>query len=57
VSSDINECVNMSAKEVVSYLFAHVVLEEHQHDSRSAASSLGFEQTEQIQKSSQLKTQ
>lgn len=57
MSSDINECVNMSAKEVVSCLFAHVVLEEHQHDSRSAASSLGFEQTEQIQKSSQLKTQ
>ena len=56
-SSDIDKCVDMSAKEAVSYLFTHVVLEEHQHDSRSAASSLSLEQTEQIQNSSQLETQ
>jgi hypothetical protein len=56
-SSGIKKCMDMSAKEVVSYLFAYIILGEHQHDLRSTASSLSLEQTERIQNSSQLETQ
>jgi hypothetical protein len=56
-SFDIDKYVDMSTKEVVSDLFAHIVLDEHQHELRSAASSLSLEQTEQIQNSSQLDSQ
>jgi hypothetical protein len=42
-SFDIDKYVDMSTKEVVSDLFAHIVLDEHQHELRSAASSLSLE--------------